>query len=431
MRRTEQLQGLRLMKFEDVYGRCYRGDLSQAEASEILGMSERTFRRWRERYEAEGAAGLYDRRLGRVSARRAPVDEVMRVLELFETRYPDFTAKHFHEKLVCEHGFGLSYNWLRLSLQAHGKIKPAPRRGAHRRKRPRRPVVGMMLHQDGSSHEWVAGQWWDLIVTMDDATSEVYSGFFVAEEGTMSTFRGLGEVIAENGLFCSLYADRASHYWHTPEAGGGVDKDNPTQVGRALAQLGIELIAAYSPQARGRSERMFGTLQKRLPQELRLAGIATMAEANRFLEELFWPAHNARFARPAADTGSAFVAFAGTLEDILCAQEDRVVAGDQHRALQEPHAADPGRSPPPRQGAGPGARISRRPPGRLPRTQVSGALPRRRRNHRRRQAPGRVTRFDATEPGPVDKWTARQSSRPDHFPTGPTTTTEAVNSYGT
>ena len=134
MRRTEQLQGLRLMKFEDVYGRCYRGDLSQAEASEILGMSERTFRRWRERYEAEGAEGLYDRRLGRVSARRAPVDEVMRVLELFETRYPDFTAKHFHEKLVCEHGFGLSYNWLRLSLQAHGKIKPAPRRGAHRRK---------------------------------------------------------------------------------------------------------------------------------------------------------------------------------------------------------------------------------------------------------------------------------------------------------
>ncbi len=282
MRRTEQLQGLRLMKFEDVYGRCYRGDLSQAEASEILGMSERTFWRWRERYEAEGAEGLYDRRLGRVSAR-----------------------------------------------------------GAHRRKRPRRPVVGMMLHQDGSSHEWVAGQWWDLIVTMDDVTSEVYSGFFVAEEGTMSTFRGLGEVIAENGLFCSLYADRASHYWHTPEAGGGVDKDNPTQVGRALAQLGIELIAAYSPQARGRSERMFGTLQKRLPQELRLAGIATMAEANRFLEELFWPAHNARFARPAADTGSAFVAFAGTLEDILCAQEDRVVAGDntvryKNRTLQIP-----------------------------------------------------------------------------------------------
>ena len=283
MRRTEQLQGLRLMKFEDVYGRCYGGDLSQVEASEILGVSERTFRRWRDRYEAEGAEGLYDRRLGRVSARRAAVDTVARVLELFETRYRDFTAKHFHEKLVAEHGFGLSYNWLRLTLQAHGRVRPAPRRGAHRRKRSRRPMAGMMLHQDGSSHEWVAGQWWDLIVTLDDATSEVYSGFFVAEEGTMSTFRALGEVIAATGLFCSLYTDRGSHYWHTPEAGGGVDKDNPTQVGRALDQLGIELIPAYSPEVRGRSERMFGTLQRRLPQELRLAGISTMEDANRFL----------------------------------------------------------------------------------------------------------------------------------------------------
>lgn len=341
MRRTEQLQGLRLMKFEDVYGRCYRGDLSQVEASELLGVSERTFRRWRDRWEAEGAEGLYDRRLGRVSARRAPVDTVAQVLELFETRYWDFTAKHFHEKLVSEHGFGLSYNWLRLTLQAHGKIKAAPRRGAHRRKRPRRPVVGMMLHQDGSSHEWVAGETWDLIVTMEDATNEVYSGFFVAEEGTMSSFQGLGEVIAEHGLFCSLYADRASHYWHTPAAGGKVDRDNPTQVGRALAQLGIELIPAYSPEARGRSERMFGTLQKRLPQELRLAGIATMAEANRYLKEVFWPAHTARFARPAEEAGSAFVAFAGDLADILCVQEERVVSNDntlryKGRTLQIP-----------------------------------------------------------------------------------------------
>ena len=282
---------------------------------------------------------MYDRRLGRVSARRAPVDEVMRVLELFETRYPDFTAKHFHEKLVCEHGFGLSYNWLRLSLQAHGKIKPAPRRGAHRRKRPRRPVVGMMLHQDGSSHEWVAGPWWDLIVTMDDATSEVYSGFFVAEEGTMSTFCGLGEVIAENGLFSrSTPIGPCTTGTRPRPAAVWTRTTRPRSAG---PWLGIELIAAYSPQARGRSERMFGTLQKRLPQELRLAGIATMAEANRFLEELFWPAHNARFARPAADTGSAFVAFAGTLEDILCAQEDRVVAGDntvryKNRTLQIP-----------------------------------------------------------------------------------------------
>jgi transposase len=341
MRRTEQLQGLRLMKFEEVYDRTFSGVLSVAEAAEILGMSERTFRRWRDRFEAEGADGLYDRRLGRVSARRAAVDEVAEVLALFDTRYFDFTAKHFHDKLVSEHGFTRSYNWLRLTLQAHGRVTPAPRRGAHRRKRPRRPLVGMMLHQDGSSHAWVAGQVWDLIVTMDDATSEIYSAFFVAEEGTMSSFRALTDVIAERGLFCALYADRASHYWHTPEAGGKVDKDNPTQVGRALAQLGIELIAAYSPEARGRSERMFGTLQGRLPRELRLAGIATMDEANRFLRDVYLPEHNARFVRPPEDTGSAFVPFAGTLEDILCIQEDRVVGNDntvhyKGRVLQIP-----------------------------------------------------------------------------------------------
>lgn len=341
MRRTEQLQGLRLMKFEEVYDRTFSGVLSVAEAAEILGMSERTFRRWRDRFEADGADGLYDRRLGRVSGRRAAVDEVTRVLELFDTRYFDFTAKHFHDKLVSEHGFSRSYNWLRLTLQAHGRIRPAPRRGAHRRKRPRRPMVGMLLHQDGSSHEWVAGRIWDLIVTMDDATSEIYSAFFVAEEGTMSSFRALTEVIAERGLFCALYADRASHYWHTPEAGGKVDKDNPTQLGRALGQLGIELIAAYSPEARGRSERMFGTLQGRLPRELRLAGITTMDEANRFLRDVYLPEHNARFARPPEETGSAFVPFAGTLEDILCIHEERVVGNDntvryKGRVLQIP-----------------------------------------------------------------------------------------------
>ncbi len=341
MRWTEQLQGLRLLKVEDIYGRTYRGELSQSEAAEVLGMSERTFRRWRDRYTSEGAEGLYDRRLGRASARRAGADEVMAVLELFETRYWDFTPKHFHEKLVSEHGLTRSYNWVRLTLQAHGKVTPAPRRGAHRRKRPRRPLAGMMLHQDGSSHEWVAGEIWDLIVTLDDATSEVYSGFFCAEEGTMSTFRALGEVIAAKGLFCSLYADRGSHYWHTPEAGGKVDRDNPTQVGRALNQLGVELIAAYSPEARGRSERMFGTLQKRLPQELRLAGAATMEEANRYLAETFWPAHNARFAIAPTDAGSAFVPFAGAIEDILCVREERVVAADntvryKNRTLQIP-----------------------------------------------------------------------------------------------
>ena len=208
MRRTEQVQGLRLMKFEEVYGRTHRGGLSQAEAAEVLGVSERTFRRWRDRYEAEGADGLYDRRLGRLSARRAPVDEVARVLELFDTRYWDH-GQALPREAGGRYGFKRSYNWLRLSLQAHGR-RAAPRRGAHRRKRPRRALPGMMLHQDGSSHEWVPGRWWDLIVTMDDATSDIYSAFFVAEEGTMSSFQGVSEAIRAKGLFCSLYADRAS-----------------------------------------------------------------------------------------------------------------------------------------------------------------------------------------------------------------------------
>ena len=321
MRRTEQLQGLRLMKFEEVYGRSYRGELSQVEASEILGVSESGAGR----YQAEGAEGLYDRRLGRASARRAGVDEVLDVLALFDTRYWDFTAKHFWEKLVDEHGVTRSYNWLRTTLQAHGRIKPAPRRGAHRRKRPRRPVVGMMLHQDASSHAWVAGEMWDLVVTLDDATSEVYSGFFVAEEGTMSSFQALSEVIAERGLFCSLYADRAAHYWHTPKAGGKVDKDNPTQVGRALQQLGM-LIAAYSRRRGG--ARSAGTLQKRLPPGL--AGI----DANRFPR------------RSSGGPQRALCPAAEAAGGRLCRQshrlqEERVVAGDntvryKNRSLQIP-----------------------------------------------------------------------------------------------
>ncbi len=317
------------MRFEDVYGRFQRGRLSCEEAADVLGVSLSTFRRYRRRYEAEGAEGLYDRRLGKVSARRAAVDEVMEVLELFDTKYRDFAVTHFHEKLVEEHGIGRSYTWTKNTLQAAGKVKKAKRRGAHRRKRPRRPLVGMMLHQDGSSHDWVEGQTWDLIVTRDDATNQIYSGFFTEEEGTMSSFSAVHEVIAEQGLFSSLYTDRASHYWHTPEAGGRVDKARPTQVGRALEQLGIESIPSYSPQARGRSERMFGTLQGRLPQELRLARITTIPEANRFLREVFLPRHNARFAVPPEDEGSAFIPYIGqNLVDILCLQEERTVGND-------------------------------------------------------------------------------------------------------
>jgi transposase len=331
MRRTEVLQGLRRMKFEDVYGRWQRRRLSQAEAAEILGMSERSFRRWRDRYEVAGLDGLADRRLGRTSARRVPVDRVEEVLTLYRERYHGFTAKHFHDKLRRRHGCRLSYTWTKLRLQDAGLLAKAPRRSAHRKKRPRRPMPGMMLHQDGSRHRWLPAldREIDLIVTLDDATSEIYAAFLVDEEGTMSTFRALAQVIAEHGLPCALYTDRGSHYFHTPKAGQKVAEDQPTQVGRALAQLGIEHIAAYSPEARGRCERAFGTLQDRLVKELALAGITTVDAANRFIQEVYLAEHNAQVAVAPEQPESAFVADrAGAHRDILCVQETRVVGND-------------------------------------------------------------------------------------------------------
>lgn len=331
MRRTEVLQGLRRMKFEDVYGRWQGRRLSQAEAAEILGMSERTFRRWRDRYETAGPEGLLDGRLGQVSARRVPVDQVQPMLELYRERYGGFTAKHFHDKLRRHHGFRLSYTWTKLRLQEAGLVSKAPRRSAHRKKRPRRPLTGMLLHQDGSPHRWLPAldRQLDLIITLDDATSEIYAAFLVEEEGTRSSFLALAEVIGEHGLPCALYTDRASHYFHTPKAGDKVDRDRLTQVGRALAQLGIEHIPAYSPEARGRCERAFGTLQGRLPKELQLAGIATLEAANRFIRETYLPEHNGRFAVAPEHPETAFVADAiGAHRDILCLQEERVVGND-------------------------------------------------------------------------------------------------------
>jgi len=316
------------MRFLEVNERFSLQELTCEQAAELMGVSVSTFYRKRQRFAEEGVGGLVDRRIGKISARRVPVDEAMRVITLFETMYYDFTVKHFHEQLV-ERGYKHSYTLLKNTLQEAGVIKKAKKRGQHRRKRPRRPLPGMMLHQDGSSHEWVQGKVWDLIVTMDDATSEVYSMFFCEEEGTMSSFQGLSETMNTHGLPCSLYVDRGSHYFFTPKAGGKVDKERLTQVGRAMAQLGIEMIAAYSPEARGRSERMFGTLQKRLPQELRIHGITQMEEANRFLRESFLPAHNDRFAKAAEADGSAFTPLCGfVLDDVLSIQDERVVSND-------------------------------------------------------------------------------------------------------
>lgn len=331
MNRTTWLQDRRMQKFRDVLGRWERRELSALEAGELLGCSERQFRRWRRRYEEEGLEGLVDRRLGKAAARRVPADALAWLVEEYRTHHQGWTVKHFHEHLQASHGFRWGYTWTKTQLQVSGAVERARRRGAHRRRRPRKPCVGMMLHQDGSRFAWLAGQpELDLIVTMDDATSEVYSAFLVEEEGTASSLRALLEVFTAKGLPSSLYSDRGSHYFYTPKAGEPVDKARRTQVGRALAQLGIEHIPAYSPEARGRSERMFATLQDRLPKELKLAGIGEVEAANRFIAETYLPRHNARFAKPPEVADSGFVAIADPagLAEVLCRQEERVVGRD-------------------------------------------------------------------------------------------------------
>jgi transposase len=331
MRRTSTLWEVFVLRFEEALERYRKRRLTADEAGEVLGMSGRHFRRMVVRYDEEGVEGLRDRRLGRPSPRRAPAGELTRMQILYQERYRDFTVKHFHEQLQKRHDYKLGYTVTRLALQASGLAAKTKRRGTHRKKRERRPLPGMLLFQDGSTHRWIAGldHDLDLVVTLDDATGAIYSAILVAQEGTMSSFLGLSQTIAEKGLFRAFYTDRGSHYFFTPRAGGKVDKSKLTQVGRALGQLGITHIPSYSPEARGRMERVFGTLQSRLPPELRLAEIATVEAANRYLKTHFVPDDNARFAVPATEEGSAFIAYAGRpLEDVLCIQESRQVGRD-------------------------------------------------------------------------------------------------------
>jgi transposase len=328
MRPAEWLQEVRMKRFREAYGGWRERRLSQEEAARILGVSDRTFRRYVEQYDDGGLEALVDKRLSQVSHNKAPVDEVMALTEQYRARHDGWTAQHFHA-WYKRLGGTRSYTWVKTRLQEARLVKKAPRRGVHRKRRERAPWPGLMIHQDGSTHEWVPGQEWDLILTMDDATNEHYSMFFVDEEGTKSSFRGIGEVIRAKGLFSSFYSDRGSHYWHTPEAGGKVDKKNHTQFGRAMKQLGIEMIPSYSPEARGRIERAFRTHQGRLPKELALHGVTEMEEANRYIQQTYLPAHNAEFCQPPLEEGSAFVeCVIPNLDDILCEQHDRGVGRD-------------------------------------------------------------------------------------------------------
>jgi transposase len=320
----------RAMKIQEVILRAVAKKITWTQAAEIIGLCERQMRRWKERYTEFGYDGLFDRRLGKPSPKRVPLATVEQILRLYQEQYRDFNVQHFHEKLREKHQIRLSYTWVKRALQMAGLVKKSRKRGIHRRQRDRRPLPGMLLHLDGSSHAWFQDdRRYDLLVLLDDATSEIYYAQLVEEESTVTVMRALREVIERKGAFCALYSDRATHFFHTPKAGQRVDRTHPTQVGRALAEMGIQMIPAYSPQARGRGERNFGTWQGRLPQELRIHGIQSMASANEFLRETYLQEFNQRFAVAAAQPGHAFLPVRGkNLDLIFSLQHERTVNQD-------------------------------------------------------------------------------------------------------
>src|SRR4029079_16926978 len=327
----------RMMKVQDVLLKAMAKKITWWAAAEIIGVTDRTMRRWRERLEEDGYSGLADRRKGKPSAKRIPLATVEKVLGLYKETYFDLNIRHFHEKLRDEHGIRLSYTWVQRALQGAGLVARRRKRGPHRRRRPRRPMPGMLLHIDGSKHRWLNdGCWHDLIVILDDASSEIYYAQLVEEESTRTVMAALREVIETKGIFCALYSDRGSHFFLTPKAGEKVDKHRLTQVGRAMKELGVQMIPAYSPQARGRSERSFGTWQGRLPQELRLAGIGSVEEAHRFLRERYIGEFNRKFLVAAEQKGSAFRRTSRSdLDWIFTIQTERVVAKDNTVAIAE------------------------------------------------------------------------------------------------
>lgn len=323
------------MKLQDVLLKAMAKKITWWEAAEIIGVTDRTMRRWRERLEEHGYSGLADRRKGRPSDKRVALATAETVLRLYQETYYDLNIRHFHEKLKEVHGIELSYTWVQKALQGAGLVARRSKRGRHRRRREPRPLPGMLLHIDGSKHRWLNDErWYDLIVILDDATKEIYYAQLVEEESTRTVMVALRAVIEKKGLFCALYSDRGSHFFVTPKGGEKVDKNRLTQVGRAMKELGVQMIPAYSPQARGRSERSFGTWQGRLPQELRLAGITTVEQANAFLNERYIGEFNAKFTVAAKEKGTAFRKTSRTdLNWVFTIQTERVVGKDNTVAV--------------------------------------------------------------------------------------------------
>jgi len=321
------------MRVQEVVLKAIAGEIKWIQAADILGVSPRTIRRQRKSYMEYGISGLLDLRTSRPSKRRIPYEIVESVLALYRDSYFDFNVKHFHEKLVEEHQIQVSYTWVKDLLQRTGYVKKAKGRGGHRKRRERRPLFGQMLHLDGSDHPWLAlcpDQRQVLLLVVDDATSWNLDGCLVEAETTIECMSIMKSVVEQYGIPAQLYTDRGSVFWYTKKANGKVDTDNRTQFGRAMEQLGVEMIPGYSPQARGRGERWNGTWQGRLVAELRKAGIDNIEDANRYIRQVFLPDMNQRFAVAAAEEGSAFVSADGADLDLIFStvHSDRTVAAD-------------------------------------------------------------------------------------------------------
>jgi|JRYF01.1.fsa_nt_gb transposase len=318
------------MTRNEVIVRAIAKEITWIEAARICGITDRHMRRLKERYEEFGYDGLVDHRGGRPRRKRVSLETIEKICELKRTRYADFSVQHFWEKLTEQHEVKISYTWTKLTLQAAGLVEKYPARGKYRRKRERRPMIGMMVHLDASRHQWLEGQpMWDLMVALDDADGRILYARFVAEENTLESLAAIKHIVRTHGRFAELYTDRGSHFCHTPKAGEAPSTLHNGQVSRALKVLGIRQILARSPEARGRSERAFGTIQGRLPQELREAGITDYERANEYLEQQFVPDFNRRFTVASAQTGSAFVPMVGVdLDQLLSVQHTRVVGND-------------------------------------------------------------------------------------------------------
>lgn len=324
------------MTRKEVMVRAMAGRLKWYEAAEICGVTDRQMRRMKKRWEKHGYEGLVDGRSGRPRRKRISVETIEKLCRLRQEKYMEFSVQHFWEKATEDHALEISYTWAKLVLQAAGLAEKSPGRGKYRRRRERRAMRGMMLHLDASTHRWIADQpMWDLVVMLDDADGRILYAHFVPEEGTLSTMEAIRTVVEKHGRFCELYTDRGSHFCHTAKAGEAASTEHEGgQVSRALKALGIRQILAYSPQARGRSERAFGTIQGRLPQELKAAGITDYEAANVYLEHRFVPDFNRRFTVATAESGSAFVPLGGIhLDLLLSVQHQRVVQNDSTVAL--------------------------------------------------------------------------------------------------